>query len=259
MHIKWIQTPITDDIDFILMILNSNMGNWWKKRLFDKYPEIDRDYYNGLDPDDRDTYITDTLYKIAPTRVPMITDTVKAQNEYWDQNMQKLNDAFADAFGCDVSGILNNITGRIGLDPICPRDISKSSFDVFYQYSHDYMIETAVHEMVHFAWFHIWHEHFKDNPNEYDSPHIKWILSEMVVDVIVRNSALAGFFGDMTNKRDIAYSYFYDMEIAGAPILTTLTNMFKNATDITQFMDESYRYICDNETELRAKIAAAEK
>lgn len=259
MKLTWTQTPIADDIEFILFILNGNMGNWWKKRLFERYPEIDIEYYNSLADSKRDKYIVEKFHEIAPLRAAMIADQVKSQNEYWAQNNQKMNDAIADAFGYDVSGILNDISGRIGLDPICPRDIGKLSFDVFYQYSPDYMIETAIHEMVHFVWFHIWHEHFKDNPNEYDSPHIKWVLSEMVVDVIVRNSALAEFFGDITHKRDIVYSYFYDMNIAGAPILETLIQMYKDADDITKFMEESYKYVCDNETELRAKIADAEK
>ncbi len=259
MNLTWTQTPIADDIEFVSWILNSDMGNWWKKRLFERYPEIDSGYYNTLTGSERDKYIADKFHEIAPSRAAMIADKIKVQNEYWTQNNKKLNDAFADAFGCNVSGILNNIVGRIGLDPICPRDIGKYSFDVFYQYSPDYMIETAVHEMVHFVWFYIWHQHFKDNPNEYDSHHIKWLLSEMVVDVIIRNSALAGFFCDMAHKRDIAYSYFYDMNIADAPLLENLTKMYKGADHITKFMEESYKYVCDNEAELRTKIAAAEK
>ena len=259
MHLTWKQTPIEDDIEFILWILNSDMGNWWKKRLFEKYPEIDHEHYDALPASERDKYISDKLHAIAPARATIIADKIKAQNEYWTQNHKKLNDAFSDAFGCDVSKILNNITGRIGLDPICPRNIGASSFDMFYEYSADYMNETAVHEMTHFVWFHIWHEHFNDNPAEYDSPHIKWILSEMVVDVIVRNSALVRFFGDLDKKRDIVYSYFYDMEVAGRPILETLADMYRSADDITNFMETAYKYVCENEPELRAKIAAAEK
>lgn len=259
MKLIWMQTPIEDDIEFVLFILNSDMGNWWKKRLFERYPEISRDHYDNLRGIDRDKYIADKFREIAPSRSAMIADEIKAQNEYWTQNHKKLNDTFSDAFGRDVSNILNNITGRIGLDPICPRDISKSSFDVFYQYSPEYMNETVVHEMTHFVWFHIWHEHFNDNPAEYDSPHIKWLLSEMVVDVIVRNSALAMFFGDLDKKRDIVYTYFYDMEIAGRPILETLEDMYRSADDITSFMEMAYKYVCENEPELRAKIAVAEK
>lgn len=259
MNLTWVQTPIEDDIEFVLFILNSDMGNWWKKRLFEKYPEIDVCHYDTLTGAERDKYIADKFHEIAPSRAAIITEKIQAQNEYWTRNNKQMNDAFTDAFGRDVTDVLNNITGRIGLDPICPRNIAQSSFDVFYQHGPDSMIETAIHEMTHFVWFYVWHGHFKDDPTQYDSPHIKWVLSEMVVDVIVRNSALARFFANLTHKRDIVYSYFYDMNIAGAPILETLSQMYKSADNITEFMERSYKYVCDNETELRTKIAVAEK
>ena len=259
MRITWMQTPIDEDIEFILWILNSDMGNWWKEPFFWHYPEIDRAHYETLNAAERDEYITKKMHEIAPTRRNEISTRVNECNSFWGQNTEKLNAAFENAFGRDVSNILNNITGRIGLDPICPRYIDRTAFDTFYKFSLERMKLTAVHEMTHFLWFHIWQEKYHDNPNDYESPHIKWLLSELVVDVIVRNSALADFFDNLDDEREIGYPYFLDMEISGRPILQTLADMYKSTGDITAFMETAYKYVQENEAQLRTKIAAAEK
>ncbi|MBQ7408987.1 MAG: hypothetical protein IJV03_00300, partial [Alphaproteobacteria bacterium] len=56
----------------------------------------------------------------------------------------------------------------------------------------------------------------------------------------------------------IAYSYFYDMTINGELLFDIMKKMYINRTDIYDFMEKSFNWIKNNESELREKIAVAE-
>ena len=115
---------------------------------------------------------------------------------------------------------------------------------------------TALHEITHFVWFYAWQSYFKDNDEEYNFPHLKWLLSELVVETIIRNSDIA----KLTPPPEyIAYKYFYSMDIDGKPIFDTLREMYINRKSFPDFMETAYDWIRKNEPELRAKIAQAEK
>ena len=64
--------------------------------------------------------------------------------------------------------------------------------------------------MIHFIWFYIWQQHFTDNTEEYENPHIKWILSEMVIDTIIKYTEIGNLYPE-PYKHHLAYEYFYDM------------------------------------------------
>ncbi len=81
--------------------------------------------------------------------------------------------------------LFNDIEARVGLNPVCPRHLESSSFDAFYKFSPMGMAVTSIHEIIHFIWFYVWNKIFNDNIVEYENPHLKWILSEMVVDIII--------------------------------------------------------------------------
>ena len=112
-----------------------------------------------------------------------------------------------------------------------------------------------MHEITHFAWFYFWNKHFQDNPAEYDFPNIKWLLSEIVVETLIHNSAINDL---IEQPKYIAYSYFYDMTIKDELIFDTMKKFYLNRKDIYDFMDKAFEWIKTNETELRDKIKKAE-
>ena len=85
---------------------------------------------------------------------------------------------------------------------------------------------------------------------------MKWVLSEIVVETIIRNSKINDL---IEQPKYIAYSYFYDMKIGDELIFETMRNMYLNRKDIFDFMEKSFDWIKNNETELRNKITEAEK
>ncbi len=250
MKINWTALSEQDDVDINMWFQRPAMPVFFRRRLVRQYPEIKDGVADGL---------RDALVKIHRDNRPAIEARVAECKAFFDDaKMHEISDAFSGAFGIDCSAMLNDISGNIGTNPVCPRRIKENvGFDVPFFRDAEWILRTVLHEMVHFVWFRIWNEHFMDSWEEYEMPHLKWVLSEMIVDPIIRNSSLSKYFSNIENDQTIAYNYFYDMEIGGAPILKTLADFYKN-NSITECMEKAYAYCVEHETELREKIAAAE-
>jgi hypothetical protein len=144
------------------------------------------------------------------------------------------------------------MVGNVTLNPIEPRFLDARAFDVFYLNSERGALGVALHEVTHFVWFDVWQAHFKDNPAEYETPHIKWIFSEMAVDSVMRNDGrLHGvnpYFPD-----GHVYECFRAMRPEGKAVLETLYEMYKHA-DIIEFMERGLAYCVKHEDEIRAQM-----
>lgn len=174
-------------------------------------------------------------------------------NNYWATKQQDVITTFTNVFNLDCHNLFNNMQAEVSLNPICPRNINNNSFTVFYKDDENKFLKTALHEIIHFIWFHIWQKHFQDDKNDYEAPHLKWILSEMVIDTFVSNTEISKLLSQ-ANHKNMAYTYFYTMEINNYPILETLSHLFQKSPNITSFMEEAYQYCLDNEAAIRKQI-----
>lgn len=109
----------------------------------------------------------------------------------------------------------------------------------------------SIHELIHFVWFYVWHNHFHDSYEEYETPNLKWIFSEIVVEPIMRVPRLSSI--NPYFKTGCVYDYFYTMKIKGKPILDTMNTKYKTLP-ITTFMEEGYNYCLTHEKEIRMQI-----
>lgn len=256
MRLMWKQKDIEDDLEFILFLQQDNKPDWWSKRLFEVFPTLDYEQARKLPESERLKYIRKEMKKLAILHNDDIQNSIKMFQTKWASVAKKLNQAYSSTFGVDCTKILNDMVGFVGLDPVCPRNVQEHTFDVFYRFDPEYALLTALHEITHFVWFYVWQEYFKDDPNEYNSPNLKWILSEIVVEPLIRNSEIGKL---VKQPRYIAYSYFYNMEINGDLLFDTMKKLYLERKDIYDFMEKSYKFIQQNEPELREKIAKAEK
>ncbi len=80
----------------------------------------------------------------------------------------------------------------------------------------------------------------------------------MVVESIMRDPRLSSINPYFPREQGgCVYPYFFDMEIDGALILTTIDEMYR-AMSIESFMKESYAYCQAHEAEIRNHILKAE-
>ena len=258
MLLNWTHKDFKDDIDFILFNQKNGVPVWWHKRIFDAYSDLDYEYCwnKNVTEKQRFDYITNQMKIQSIKCADAIEKSIKVFEKAWQPIAKKLNNVYSVAFCDDCSSILNDMKAEVGLDPICPRNIQDHTFHVYHRFEPKSAMSIALHEITHFVWFYFWQKHFKDNPSEYNGQTLKWLLSEIVVETIIRNSEINAL---TEHPKYIAYSYFYNMEIDNKLIFDTMKKMYLERKNIFDFMEKSFDWIKKNETELRTKISAAEK
>lgn len=113
--------------------------------------------------------------------------------------------------------------------------------------------------MIHFVWFYVWNRTFGDSYDEYESPSMKWILSEMIVESIMKDPRLSSINPYFPREEGgCIYPYFFDMKVDDKLILETLDEMY-HSQNIIDFMKNSYEYCVEHETEIREHIKRAEQ
>ena len=111
-------------------------------------------------------------------------------------------------------------------------------FDLHYECTEEYMLINTVHELVHFAWFEIWKENFPDHkPQEYDWPHLDWLISEIVIEPIFRFSNLKKI-----TTLNPAYEYFYEEKIDGKTLADIANDFYQSSTNIHDFQIKIYDF-----------------
>lgn len=144
------------------------------------------------------------------------------------------------------------------MNPIEPRFLKERCYDTFYLNSERGAIGGGIHEIIHFVWFYVWNRLFHDSYAEYERPSLKWILSEMVVESIMKDERLSSINPYFPREQGgCIYPYFFDMKVDGALILDTLDAMYQTLT-MEEFMRRSYAYCQKYEAEIQRHIEKAE-
>ena len=222
--------------------------------IFHFLPELGK--FKGLfsrDTDNRDIVeeIRDTIAELYKLNEQSIRGKVISYQEHWAKHEKLINDRFSSIFQYDISGIFNNLVCNITLNPISPRYLQECVFDVFYLNSDKGSLGSALHEITHYLWFHLWNKKNNDSYEQYESPSLVWILSEAVVEPILNNEDFNKI--NPYYKGENAYSCFYNMMIDEKPLYDHLDAMYKSYS-IDKFMEESYQFMIENKEEIRSQM-----
>ena len=145
------------------------------------------------------------------------------------------------------------------MNPIEPRFLKECCYDTFYLNSEKGAIGGGIHEIIHFVWFYVWNQVLGDSYEEYERPSLKWILSEMVVESVMKDERLSSINPYFPREHGgCIYPYFFDMVVDGKMILDTMDAMYKSQS-IADFMRNSYAYCQKFETEIREHISKSER
>lgn len=196
----------------------------------------DKEIYMILDKE-----VKPTLQKLQTT-----SDDIEKYQIEWD----KVNDSIMK----DLENKLNiqwpeneTITCRVGLLPVCPRDIVGRTFDVNYGMKPEQIIPIAIHELCHFIYFEKWKQIYPNyKEEEFDNPHIAWYLSEAMIDPLINNQT----FKKYTNEDLSAYTHFYETNIEGKTIIDTLRD-YMNHNPIEQAIKMGYEFFQKHEDQIR--------
>ena len=258
MHIKFVNPGFQYMLDSIMEFQKDDSTYFWNDSLFYFFKELDKEYAYSLSTEKRREYFEEKLFEIYQANELLLTEKVLAYSNYWDMHKEKITQAFSDAFEIDCSELFNDLVCNISLNPISPRYLQEHSFDVFYMNSEKGALGSSLHEIVHFVWFAVWNDLFKDSYEEYESPSLKWILSEIVVEAVMSDDRLSSVNPYYPREQGgCIYPYFFTMVIDGTPITDTILAMYKSM-EISDFMRESYSYCVKHEKKIREHILKSE-
>lgn len=195
--------------------------------------------------------IQDTIAELYASKERVIEGKVISYQEQWDHHEKLINDRFSSIFQFDTNGIFDNLVCNITLNPISPRYLKECVFDVFYLNSDGGSLGSALHEITHYLWFHLWNARHNDSYEQYESPSLIWILSEAVVEQILKDAEFNKI--NPYHKGENAYSCFYNMMIGETPLYDHLDAIYKN-NSIDKFMERSYQFMVENEEEIRSQM-----
>lgn len=231
---------------------------FWSEPLYHFYPQLDKAYAQSLPFDERINYIGRTMRAVYSETEDTINEKAKLYACWFQACKQQITDALSDAFQIDCAGLFNDIRCNISLNPIEPRFLKEHSYDTFYLNSERGAVGRGIHEIIHFVWFHVWNGLFHDRYEEYERPSLKWILSEMVVESIMKDERISSINPYFPRENGgCVYPYFFDMMAEDRPILDTLDEMYKSQS-IEDFMRNSYAYCQKHESAIREHIRNAE-
>ena len=231
---------------------------FWSEPLYRFYPQLDKAYAISLPFSERNEYIERTMRAVYAKLEDTINEKVALYIRHWNACKPQITAALSDAFDVDCANLFNDIQCNLSLNPIEPRFLKERCYDTFYLNSERGAIGGGIHEIIHFVWFHVWNRLFGDSYDEYERPSLKWILSEMVVESVMKDERLSSINPYFPRENGgCIYPYFFDMVVDGKPILDTLDAMYQSQS-IEDFMRNSYAYCKEHEAAIREHIQNSE-
>ncbi len=245
-------------IESILLFLSGDETPFWSEPLFHFYPQIDKPELTKRTLPDKKNYLMDVFSDIYESTKEELNSKVIRYNSHFQKHKGQIEAALSDAFDLDAHSVFNDLTGNVTLNPICPRFLKERCFDVFYMNSERGALGLSLHEVIHYFWFSVWNRHFGDSYDEYETPSLKWILSEMVVEAIMSDERLSSLNPYFPKENGgCIYPYFQNMLVDGTPVLDVINTLYHKHR-ITDFMEAAYAYCERHEKAIRRHIEAAE-
>lgn len=258
MKITFINPGFDYMVQGIMDFQTEDESAFWSGPLYHFYPQLDKAYATSLSFTERKVYIEHTLRSVYTELEDTINEKAALYALHWNVCEPQITAALSDAFGVDCANLFNDVQCNLSMNPIGPRFLKERCYDTFYLNSERGAIGVGIHEIIHFVWFHVWNRLFSDSYDEYERPSLKWILSEMVVESVMKDERLSSINPYFPRENGgCIYPYFFDMMVDGKLILNTLDDMYRSQ-NIENFMRNSYAYCMEHEAEIREHIQKSE-
>jgi len=258
-HVTYENPGFEATLHSVLLFQTEGETPYWSQAVSWFYPKTDAQILRTGSDKEKAGHLRAVLAEVYSEQEAGINQKVRAYQRHWDQHEGRIQQALGEAFSLDLAPLFNDLRARVSLNPISPRFLRERAFEVFYLNSERGALGMSLHEIVHFVWFYVWGRLFADDEKEYERPHLKWILSEMVVESILRDPRLSTLNPYFPRENGgCVYDYFLDMRLNGRMALDVIEELYQTNA-IEDFMKKSYAYCLINEAQIRAHIDAAER
>jgi len=211
------------------------------QKYLSQFLELDLEKMYEVGKDEGYKIIYPILKKEYESSEVVIAEKLYEIKRYWRKEEEDILEILNSVFDYTIKDE-KDIIAEFSINAVCPRYLEKWSFDVNYRKSIEEIILACIHEIIHFIWFEKWSEVFPDsNKNEYNAPNTPWLLSEIAIDAILKETRLEKYCVD--DKP--AYSYFYDIMIEDKNMMEYFRELFVS-NNIQDFMIKGYKYVLKN-------------
>lgn len=168
-----------------------------------------------------------------------IKSETKRYNDIWKKYNDKYFSMLSTYFEIEWPNI-DVIESTVGLIPAFPRYLDEFSFSIGIGAEDWKLVETSVHETLHFMWFEKWKQIHPETPRrEYDSPYITWKYSEMVTDPILNNKP----FSELFSFEEQGYGSFYTIYDGEELVMDNLRKIYAEDISIDEKINKGFTYI----------------
>ena len=176
-----------------------------------------------------------------------ILESIKTEfQKQWDIINDKLMLALQEVTETPWKNKHKKFIARVSVNPVCPRYLNENTFDIYFGLPNQLMKAIVIHELSHFIFFEKWKEVFPNtNEEEFESPHILWILSEIVPYAVLSDERIQKVF----RHEPVVYDVLKTFKIKGKPLLETLKQIYECRRNFKDFIRKAWSYIQENKKE----------
>lgn len=249
-RLKFVAATLSESVNSIHGFLNPYKNEWdWSDIIYQEYPAIENKIKGIKKIRDRKTAELAFFKQYIKTRkIDLIEISSKFQAS-WDKVGSKVFTVLSDIVEEDWTKIPKEIIAHVSLNPINPRNIQKSSFDIFFKYTPAMVKSTATHEILHFIYFKKWQKVFPKTKNkELDAPYLAWHLSEMVSGIILNDKQMQAVFKHNFHSYDI----YEQTKLNGKPLLSFIQKIYDNRSNFEDFLKKSWKFVLEHDKFIRS-------
>ncbi|MEG1597396.1 MAG: hypothetical protein RR359_03885 [Bacilli bacterium] len=230
-------TPVSlqDNIDVVNLALNNKDSNFdFKNQTYKLFPELST---NNIEI---------VIKKHLLDSNKKINEAIVRYQKVWDTYNDNFMEELSKTLNINWPDKCKNIKGFIGVVPICPRDIENATFTLPYWLDNETVLDAVAHECCHFLYFEKWKQLFPDfDENSFNTPHLIWKLSEMVIDFILNKENIQQYL----RHNFKSYYYFYEKN---KEEMGTIKELYEK-NSIEDAIRLSYSYLLEREATLDLK------
>ena len=224
MDILFCEAPIEEDINSILSLLTLNEEHMRVKKYICQYFHIPTEpaLQNNAA---LETTVRTIVQNEQNNNAAAIAGKVEKMNCLWQENRNEISRTLRSIFECTLES--QQLRAFMSVNCVCPYDFENNRIYINYRKSSEEMLETCVHELIHYYWFHKWNALFKD---QYASS-LVWTFSEIAIDALFFETPLKKY----CVSQHPAHDHFYEESYKGQNLMEYFKELYREHS-IADFM-----------------------
>ncbi len=223
----------------------------FKKATLQTYPALKHKKFTSLRVFKK--YFKNMIKKLYQERSQVYKRIVQEYQNVRDQYNDQYFKTIADFLHIDFPQEHRTIQAEVGKTPICPRMLDSFSFCMHIRDPQisknrkERICEVVAHECLHFLRFEKRKQLHPETPREeYDSPHLVWQYSEMVVDPVFQAINVCDLFQfneEVKKHFRSSYDSFYEMKDGEEGVMDHLIGIFQENSTIEEKIEKWWQYV----------------